>query len=212
MKKLILPLLLLLGITMLMAVESAPSAVVGYVKYDCVAGLNMFALPMATTMTAASEIGDAYPGSFDTIFYWDYAGQTWFGASDLGGFWDGDFPIASSNVLMANALAPVSLYSIGDLPATNPTYTIGSGLNTVMVPLNRADLTLAGDLGTEIGTADAIFYWDQAGQTFFGASDLGGFWDGDFAVSIGMPLMVSAYDAATWPTRSASNVNVRNHK
>jgi len=212
MKKLVLPLLLILGITMLVAVESAPSEVVGYVKYDCVAGLNMMALPMATTWTMASELGDAYTGNFDTIFYWDFAGQTWFGASDLGGFWDGDFPIATSSVLMANALAPVSVYSIGDMPATQAQYAVGVGLNTIMVPLNRSDLTLAGDLGTEIGTADAVFYWDQAGQTFYGASDLGGFWDGDFSVSIGMPLMVSSYGTANWPTRSASVSNMRNNK
>lgn len=204
MKKLILPLLLLLGITMLAAVESAPSAVVGYVKYDCVAGLNMFALPMATTMTMASEIGDAYPGSFDTIAYWDYAGQTWFGASDLGGFWDGDFAINTNDVFMVNALAPVSFYSIGNLPAGNATYSVAPGLNTLMLPLNRADLTMAGDLGTEVGVLDAVGIWDSAAQTFFAASDLGGFWDGDFAISIGTPLMVSAYGSATWPTRSAT--------
>ncbi|PKN77728.1 MAG: hypothetical protein CVU48_10630 [Candidatus Cloacimonetes bacterium HGW-Cloacimonetes-1] len=203
MKKLVLPLLLLLAFGMLLAVESAPSAVVGYVKYDCVAGLNLVALPMATAWTNASELGDAYTGSFDAIFYWDFDAQTWFGASDLGGFWDGDFEIASSNVLMLSSLATISVYSIGQLPASNAVYTLGSGLNTIMVPLNRNDLTLAGDLGTELAVSDAVFYWDSAAQTFFGASDLGGFWDGDFDVSIGMPLMVSAFDSTTWPSRSS---------
>jgi len=208
MKKFILPLLLLLAVGMLVAVESAPSDVVGYVKYPCVAGLNMIALPLQTTWTTAGELGDAYPGSFDTIAYWDFAGQTWFGATDLGGFWDGDFPIASGNVLMLSSYAPVDVYSIGNLPAANASYTIGIGLNTIMVPLNRSDLIMAGDVGTSVGNLDTVGYWDNAAQTFFGATDLGGFWDGDYNVYIGMPLMVSSYGTTTWPTRAASNNSI----
>jgi hypothetical protein len=33
-----------------------------------------------------------------------------------------------------------------------------------------------------------------------GAANLGGFWDGDFPVSIAMPLMVNAYSSFTWPS------------
>ena len=211
MKKFILPLLLLLAIGMLAAVESAPSDVVGYVKYDMGIGLNTFALPMETTYDWASEIGDANPGCFDAIFFWDFASQAWGGASDLGGFWDGDFEIASGNVLMSSNIATLSFYSIGELPAVAPVYTLGAGLNTLMLPLNRSDLEWASELGIETTVAEAVFYWDFASQAFGGASDLGGFWDGDFEISIGMPLMVSSLGNATWPTRAASTGTFRSN-
>jgi hypothetical protein len=61
MKRFILPLMILLFVGSLLAVESAPSEVVGYVKYDCVAGLNLVALPMSQGYTLSSEVGDTYP-------------------------------------------------------------------------------------------------------------------------------------------------------
>jgi len=212
MKKLILPLLLLVAFGMLAAVESAPSDVVGYVKYDCVAGLNMVALPMATTWQWASEMADAQAGNVDAVFYWDAATQYWYGAADLGGFWDGDFEIANGDALWINALAPAAFYSIGDMPAQNATYNLLAGLNTMMVPLNKSNLGWASEVGMDIGTVDAAFYWDGPTQYWYGAADLGGFWDGDFEVSIGSPLWVNSSGATTWPTRTAMNTNLRTSK
>lgn len=208
MKKLVLPLLLILGISMLLAVESDPSEVVGYVKYDLVAGNNMIAIPMASTWTWASEIGDMYAGNVDQVYYWDQASQSFLGAADLGGFWDGDFEVGSGNVLMLNSYAVDSFFSIGDLPATNAVYNVVAGNNTIMVPLNRSDLAWASEIGMEMvaGTVDQVYYWDTLSQSFLGAADLGGFWDGDFEVAIGMPLMVNSYDALTWPAGRQMNV------
>ena len=203
MKKLLLPLLFILLVSMLAAVESDPSEVVGYVKYDCVAGLNLVALPMDQGYTWVSELGDAHTGYFDAINYWDATSQSWYGAYDLGGFWDGDFEVAPGAVLMISALDNVNLYSIGALPQNNAVYTVSTGLNTMMVPLNRADITWASMIGDEMGILDAINYWDATSQSWYGAYDLGGFWDGDFEVAIGYPVMVSAFDSGTWPARTA---------
>lgn len=200
MKKFILPLLVLLFVGSIMAVESEPSEVVGYVKYDCVAGLNYIALPMESGYTWASEFADTYVGSFDALSYWDNATQQWVGAIDLG-YWEGDFAIEPGAVLMVNAIASLSAYSIGDMPAENASYSLLPGLNSLMIPLNKSSITMASILAdTEIGygSLDAISYWDNASQQWVGAIDLG-YWEGDFATTIGMPLFVNSLITGVWP-------------
>ncbi len=208
MKKLILPLLLLVAIGMLAAVESAPSDVVGYVKYPCLAGNNHIALPMDQDYAWASDFATDYPaGSMDTMSYWDAASQSWVSAVDLG-YWEGDFAITEGSVMMINALMAFNAYSIGSLPATNATYNLLAGLNDLMIPLNRSDIALCGTVGTEIGTLDTISEWDAATQSWISAVDLG-YWEGEFAVSIGAPLQVNALSGATWPTRAATTFGTR---
>jgi hypothetical protein len=207
MKKVILPLLLILAFGFLVAVESDPSAVVGYVRYDLVAGNNMVALPMECPWNMASELGDSFAGSVDQVAYWDAAGQIFGAAADLGGFWDGDFPIATNDVLMLYSYAAVPFYSLGNLPAP-ATYNLVAGNNTLMIPLNRPDLTLASELGADLvaGSVDQVAHWDASTQMFGAAADLGGFWDGDFAIGIAKPLMAYSYAPITWPSRGAQLV------
>jgi len=204
MKKFILPLLLLLAIGMLAAVESAPSAVVGYVKYPCLVGLNHIALPMDQGYTTAGNFGDANTGMMDAISYWDAAAQTWMAAIDLG-YWEGDFAVQPGSVLMVNALSPFDAYSIGALPSAPASYSMIVGLNDIMVPLNRSDILTAGGIGDEItGSLDALSYWDATAQTWMAAIDLG-YWEGDFPVTIGFPMQVNALTPVTWPTRAATS-------
>ncbi|PKN72374.1 MAG: hypothetical protein CVU50_07310 [Candidatus Cloacimonetes bacterium HGW-Cloacimonetes-3] len=59
MKRLILPLVLLIAIGMLAAAEPDPSAVVGYAKYQCGAANNMSALPVVGVCALCSEVCDA---------------------------------------------------------------------------------------------------------------------------------------------------------
>jgi len=202
MKKLILPLLLLVAIGMLAAVESDPSAVVGYVKYPCIAGLNHIALPMNQGLAMVGDWAANYPGNMDAMSYWDAASQSWISAIDLG-YWEGDFAVAPGSVIMVSALTAFDAFSIGYLPATNASYSMLVGLNDIMVPLNRSDITMAGTAGDEIGVLDAMSYWDAATQSWVTAINLG-YWEGDFAVNIGFPMQVNALEAATWPSRSVS--------
>lgn len=201
MKKFILPLLVLLFVGSLFAVESDPSEVVGYVKYDCVAGLNFVALPMEAGFLWVSEFADQYPGTMDALSYWDNATQSWVSAVDWG-YWEGDFEVEAGSVLMLSVMTPFTAYSLGDIPATDPVYGFVLGLNTVMVPLNRSDITWAGMVGDEIGMLDAISNWDNASQSWVSAVDWG-YWEGDFEVGIGMPLMISSMGDGSWPTRAA---------
>ncbi|GAB1366921.1 hypothetical protein MASR1M36_17920 [Candidatus Cloacimonadaceae bacterium] len=203
MKKFILPLLLLLAVGMLVAVESAPSAVVGYVKYPCLTGLNLIALPMSQGYTMASDLANSYPGSFDSMNYWDNAVQGWVTAFDLG-YWEGDFAVAEGSVVYLNALANVDVYSIGQLPAQNASYGFVAGLNTMMVPLNYSAMTMASDVATAVGTFDSMNYWDNTVQGWVTAFDLG-YWEGDFPVSIGFPMYVNSLSATTWPVRASAS-------
>lgn len=202
MKKLILPLLLLVAFGMLVAVESDPSAVVGYVKYPCITGLNHIALPMEQGLTMAGDWANLYPGSMDALSYWDAVTQSWVTAVDLG-YWEGDFAVAPGSVMLISAIGPFDGFSIGALPATNATYSMIAGLNDIMVPLNRADITMAGTAGDEIAVLDAMSYWDAVTQSWVSAFNLG-YWEGDFAVTIGFPMQVNALSAATWPVRAAA--------
>ncbi len=210
MKKIILPLLLILAVGMLAAVESEPSEVVGYVKYDMVIGNNLVAIPMECPWDWASELGDSFGGSVDQVSYWDAINQAFVTAVNLGGFWDGDFEIDTGYVLMISTYSPTNLYSIGNLPATNAIYNLISGNNTVMIPLNCNSFSWASEVGDNMteGGVDQVSYWDNGNQAFVTAVNLGGFWDGDFPVSIAMPLMVSSYAPFTWPSAPPAKTHI----
>jgi hypothetical protein len=205
MKKVLLPLLILIAASsFLMAVESSPSAIVGYVKYPCVTeagGLNMIALPLDSGYANASDLDTAFPGMMDAISYWDNTTQSWVEADNIG-FWSGDFAVAPGLPLLVNATADFNFYSMGTIP-TVPSYSFLPGLNTAMIPLNHSELTLASEFGDAVGVVDAVSYWDGPTQSWVEADNIG-FWSGDFPVTIGMPLLANAFDTTTWP--GAKNV------
>lgn len=203
MKKLVLPLLLLLGISMLLAqAVSEPSEVVGYVKYDVVAGNSMISVPMVdNTLVYAGDIGTLIGAT--TVSYWDIAGQTFVAAEyiDWMGDWDNNFELQNGMSLLVYSDAPTgNFYSLGSLPATHPSYTIVVGNSMVMIPLNRGDLEYAGMVG-DIAGATTVSYWDNAGQTFVVAEyiDWMGDWDNNFATAIGAPLMLYAPAEGVFP-------------
>jgi len=202
MKKLIIPLLFIFAFSILAAVESEPSEVVGYVKYPCVAGLNHIALPMDQGLTMASDFAALYPDMLDAMSYWDATSQSWISALNLG-YWENDFPIQTGSIMMIYALSPFTVYSIGNMPTTNATYNLLVGLNDIMIPLNRSDITMAGQLGDEMQVLDAMSYWDNSTQSWVSALNLG-YWENDFPVTIGFPLQVYALSPVTWPSRAIS--------
>ena len=202
MKKLIIPLLFIFAFSILAAVESEPSEIVGYVKYPCVVGLNHIALPMDQGLTMASDFAALYPDMLDNMSYWDAASQSWITAFNLG-YWEGDFPVQSGSVMMIASLANFNAYSIGNMPATNATYNLSVGLNDIMIPLNRSDISMAGQVGDEIQVLDTMSYWDNTTQTWVAAVNLG-YWEGDFPVTIGFPMQVNALSEVIWPSRTTS--------
>lgn len=216
MKKILLPLLLILAVGLLAAVESEPSEVVGYVKYDCLEGLNLIALPMDQNLNLASDIGNNYSGLTDAISYWDASTQTWFSAVYYVDFdmWDPDFAVSPGSVLMINTISPFSFYSIGNMPALNAQYTLIPGLNTIMIPLNKSNFTLASEVGLNIATVDAISEWDASTQTWYSAVYYPDFelWDPDFSVSIAKPLMTNSLSSTVWPPSPRSNIQLNPFK
>jgi len=100
MKKILLPLLLILAVGMLAAVESEPSEVVGFVKYDIAEGNSMIAIPMTTTYTMAGDLGTAVGATI--VSYWNNTLQRFVAAAyyDWLGDWDNDFPTSIGNPLM----------------------------------------------------------------------------------------------------------------
>lgn len=213
MKKLILPLLLLVAFGMLAAVESDPSNVVGYVKYDLVAGLNTMAIPLEQGFTWASNVGDAIPATTVSKFipspseYWESITVSPFGG------WDGtDWMVYDGDPFQVAVDAAVDFYSIGDLPATIPSYNLVAGLNVLMVPLDQSALDWASEVGDAIPAttvskfiASPSEYWESITVSPFGG------WDGtDWVTAIGDPLQVAVDAATVWPGAKASNnVNTR---
>ncbi|MDD3535825.1 MAG: hypothetical protein PHC50_06765 [Candidatus Cloacimonetes bacterium] len=211
MKRFILPLMLLLFVGTIFAVESDPSEIVGYVKYDCLPGLNFVAMPMVDGNSFTSEVAAIYTADadiIDAINIWSSDTQTWDHAVNYGGgFWDPDLEVGPGSILYFNSSEPFAFYSIGSLPTADAIYNIVPGLNTIMIPLNKSDLTLTSEVGITIGDGefiDAINIWSSETQTWDHAVNYGGgFWDPDLPVSIGMPLYINSMDSTTWPARSA---------
>ncbi|MCB5223848.1 MAG: hypothetical protein RBS31_01350 [Candidatus Syntrophosphaera sp.] len=204
MKKLIFPLLLMLAIGMLAAVESDPSNVVGYVKYPCAAGNNTIAIPMEQGFEMATEVGEHIGAT--TVGAWNPADEVWdtISAFPWGG-WDGiDFTVATGKPMLISVDDAVDFYSIGDLPEP-ATYAMVAGNNVIMVPLNKSDLDAASLVGEDI-PATTVGIWNPADEVWdtISAFPWGG-WDGaDFPVAIGDPLLVSVDDDVNWPGGAAA--------
>lgn len=205
MKKLVLPLLLLLGISMLLAqAVSEPSEVVGYVKYDCVVGDNFVAMPMVQSLAWTSEFGAQFGDDINTIYIWNPATQTWDFSVNYGeGFWDPEMEIGTNSTLFFNTANPITFYSIGDLPATPAQFSVVVGDNTAMIPLNRSDLNSTALTGSSMGdgeTVNTIYVWNSATQTWDFSVNYGeGFWDPEMEMSIGMPMFFNSGSEFTWP-------------
>jgi hypothetical protein len=117
---------------------------------------------------------------------------------------------------MINVTGNVDVYIAGDLPA-DPSFslitTAGTDFNFIMVPLSMSSLTMAGALGDDIGVCDAVAAWDASiqgwGQQANYVVPIG--WLGDFAIDIGMPLMVNVTSNTTWPTadKKATTTNIK---
>ena len=212
MKKLILPLLLLVAIGVLTAVPSDPSNVVGYVKYPLVAGVNTMAIPLEQGFTLASEVGDAIPATTVSKFE-PSPTELWTSITAFPwGGWDGtDWAVNDGDPFQISVDAAVDFYSIGDLPPVR-IFNLVAGVNMISVPLNQSALTLASAVGDAIPATTVSKFEPSPTElwTSITAFPWGG-WDGtDWATAIGDPLQVSVDAATIWPASKASNnVNTR---
>lgn len=204
MKKLLTITMLLLAFTLLVAVESDPSNVVGYLKYECVEGNNFVALPLEQGFTMTSEFGNLFPDDMNTVSVWLPSSQSWGSSTNYGsGMWYPDFPIEVGSTIFFNTYADLDFYSIGDLPETNVQYAIVEGNNTIMVPLNKPEFEHTGDVGNSIGngeTTNTVMIWNSGSQSWASSTFYGsGMWYPTFDVSIGTPLFLNSYSEEVWP-------------
>ncbi|MCB5247500.1 MAG: hypothetical protein LHW57_05700 [Candidatus Cloacimonetes bacterium] len=206
MKKLILPLLLLVAFGMLAAVESDPSDVVGYVKYILYAGDNDIALPLAQGYTNASGVGNDITDC-TSVKYFDGATQLWVAANKAPfppfPWGPVDFPVADGDPLLINTTTAGTFYSIGDLPDPLATYTLYAGDNFIMVPLDQSALNLASLIGNDITGCTSVKYFDGATQLWVAANKAPfppfPWGPVDFTTAIGDALLINTGTAGTWP-------------
>jgi len=218
MKKVLLPLLMLLAIAGLLAVESSPSAIVGYVKYPCVVGDNLIALPMDGGPLTSPTIGLANPlmnsmATWAPGQYWD-ASQAY--DDGEGGFiWDPEYAYTTGTGLMVNTGTGFNFYSMGTVPAP-PVYPLVVGNNLVMVPLDKSNLSDTALIGATSTNFNSIALWD-AGQ-FWNASQAyddgeGGFiWDPPLDTPIGTPIMIYSIAEFSWPSAKGASTPVHSTK
>jgi len=203
MKKVLLPLLMLiLAGSFLLAVESSPSAIVGYVKYPCVTGLNLIAFPMAPGFASADEFSTAMGGNVTTVNFWLPDVQDWYAIdyNEMFG-WSDEFVTTPGTVMYVNAQADFSCYSMGTLPGAYSVDLV-EGLNVVMVPLDRSDLSTIATFGDAFGgNVTTVNKWLNDIQDWYAVdyNEMFGWSDTDYPAAIGDPFYVNSSVAMTWP-------------
>ncbi len=194
--------------SLLLAIESEPSNIVGYVAYECFIGEtgsnNFIGLPLDSGYETAMDLANAYGEQINVINNWQPATQSWEALFFDGAEWSGvDFELSAGNAYMVNVTEEFTFYSAGDLP--EPVQydliegTVGNN-NFVMVPLDRSDLETATELGDDMGIANVVNRWAAATQSWAAVFYDGQEWSGqDYNVTIGKPLMVNITEPAVWP-------------
>lgn len=205
MKKLLIVPLLLLAIGMLVAVESDPSNVVGYVKYDCYSGLNYVAVPLGAGGNVADLVAANMP-NIRSIFKFNPLTQGWDSIDYDDEFeeWTGDMSGITGEVLLFDCLANTSFYSLGDIP-TNHTYSIVPGFNYIVVPVNQGSYTAVEHIGSAIGNVSSIFVFNNLTHGWDSIDYDVEFeeWTGSMPVEIGDVILIDSLGSATWPSRAA---------
>ncbi|MBI9032306.1 hypothetical protein JEZ13_09975 [bacterium] len=211
MKKLLVLALLIASVTFIFAVESDFSDVVGYVKYELYANdFNMIALPMGDTgITTTAELAAAISPDVTSISVWDNETHGWkqYLVSTPGS----SFAIEAGDaflVYMAGA-SNVDFYCAGTLPTQANYDFIANDYHTVMLPLNRSDLTSTAQLASSIGSGvTSISTWDNAthGWKQYLVSTPGS----SFDINIGDGFLIYSTEAYTgWNAPAGRNITTK---
>ena len=213
MKKLILPLLLLVAFGMLVAVESDPSEVVGYFKKTIGEGVyQAIALPFDySDLSVGAVLGDQFAEGDEALDI-----NSGFGTTYYAGFgWDGDLTTMAYGAgyyvhrLTGNALT--SYYLLGTVDPNAFSVTIyGNGAYTAFGLNEAAPVALSDDLfGTNETDGDGVLEIDSG----LGAVYYAGYgWDGDLITTGISPTFAYYYNCIgasnfTWnytPTRGTT--------
>ena len=193
----------------LIALESDPSATVGYVRYDCLTtasstNLNVIALPMDTDIEDVTDLANEI-GVADQIAVWDQDSQSWNASAFIFGNWVPNTALNPGDAVLVSVTSDVDFYSAGSLPepAQYDLVTVpgNTNLNTIMIPLNRDDIIDVTTLATSVGVADQIAIWDHTAQSWNASAYIFGNWVPNSSLEIAYPVLISVTSDITWPPR-----------
>ncbi|MDP8220248.1 MAG: right-handed parallel beta-helix repeat-containing protein [Candidatus Stygibacter frigidus] len=180
------------------------SDVVGYYTVNCDindanTNLNFISIPLSTEYTNASDYVENVIEltNCNMISKWVVSAQAWQTATYVSelGIWFGDFAIEENGAYLMGCLTDDLSYVVtGYLPAM-PEYTLVTGNNLIMVPMDVAAGTDSGtfyDNEFDLELGDTISNWDfstQGYNTYSYNPGMGG-WGSTFIVNPGNPVMV----------------------
>jgi hypothetical protein len=147
----------------------------------------------------AGDVGNAIGST--SVGYYNSATQLWTIANKtMFGTWTNNYAISVGQPLLVGVASASTFYSIGDLPETEPVYSLVNGNNTVMVPLSKSDLTTSALVGANIPGAGSVGFFNSATQLWtISNKTMFGTWTNTFATAIGDPLLIGTNTAGTWP-------------
>jgi len=178
--------MMLVLIGSMVALESEPSEVVGYVKYNVVNGdYNMIALPLTSDLTLASQLATVVDPDISSVIKWNAGGWQQYITSSPAS----DYAITGNQSFLVymEVSADVEFYSAGAVGVC-PTYDIAANdFTQIMLPLERSDLTLASELAADIGTdVTSVITWTGGGwQQYITSSPAS-----DYAINIGDGFLI----------------------
>jgi len=213
MKKLLILGMMVLFLSSLIAVESEPSDVVGFMKYDLNTGRNFIALPMNSGYATSVDVAGDISGS-DQMSYFDEITQSWVtSGKNMFGNWVTPFNVDGGMAIMARTTVASSFYSAGSMFDPEPNYSIVVGRNSIMVPFSKATLTTSSTLADDIGGIDQMSYFDSTTQAWVtSGKNMFGNWVTPFDVNVGMAVMARSISTTSWPTVRNSKISKFNKK
>ncbi len=209
MKKLLILAILIASVTVIFALDSEPSEVVGYVKYELIANdFNMIAVPMNSDITTVSELATAIGGDVESLAKWDNSISNWSQFTVGVDVNDFEVPAGTSVLVYLAGTENIDFYCAGDLPSQANYDIVGNDFNQIMVPLNRSELINVSDIAEAIGNIESIATWDNDisnWSQFTVGVDVN-----DFEISIGDGLLIYATtDNTGWNAPASKNVTRR---
>ena len=191
--------------------ESETSETVGFKKFNCQTtndtNLNFIATSFSQNGMLASEFATKI-GDCDAISKWNPEKQCWESANNAGYKWLNDFQIQNGYAYMINIVENKNIYVAGKIiqqPNYNLITTAGTNLNSIMIPLDRNDISTASQLGSDIDNCEQVTKFNASSQGWVSADPSPFGWVGDFPVNVGMPLFISVVSDTTWPNQSKNS-------
>ncbi|MFZ5519527.1 MAG: S8 family serine peptidase [Candidatus Zhuqueibacterota bacterium] len=192
-------------VTAVSAREYAPSSVAGEFDYQLVTtsgtDINRIVVIMNTadtrrSITTAENLAQAIPYCSD-VYWWDASGQGTVG--HVKGLPFNNFAVQPGYAYSVSVTKDTVWTVAGsyDNVSFNLVTTSGTDINRIGVPLAKAVLTTADQLGVNIPNCTDVYLWDAAGQGTLG--HVVGLPFNNFAVRAGYPYSISITAPTTWP-------------